>query len=468
VARKRAAIALRAEARARSQKHAMVFQGAPTQYRFDTDHEPLFRQESYFYYLFGINEPDCYGLIDPNTGRSVLLVPNHGLEYEVWCGRVKPPAEYRDEYGVDEVLYTEQLAETLRERGIEVVHVIHGLNTDSKNLSPEVNFPGIEAFKISKAHLHREISECRVTKSRLEIDLLRYVVDLSCRAHRHVMRQICRAKFEYQLESLFCHYCEMRGGSRYLAYTCICGSGHNGATLHYGHAGAPNDRALEPGDMVLLDMGCEYQGYCSDITCSYPRSGKFSQDQREVYTAVLEAQRAVFRGARPGVLWSDMHRLADRVILEHLLKFGFLRANGKTVEELQQMELGAIFFPHGLGHFLGLDTHDVGGYPEGVERPKGSAGISKLRTNRVLQAGMVITVEPGCYFIPALVERAKRSPVLAPHLVLDKLDRFVGKFGGVRIEDDIVITENGNENLTTAPRTIEEIEHEMTLAPETL
>ena len=252
--------------------------------------------------------------------------------------------------------------------------------------------------------------------------------------------------------------------------------------LHYGHAGAPNDAPLRDGDIALLDMGAEYACYGADITRSFPIGGAFSADQALVYNAVLAAQDAVFAAVRPGVDWTDMHRLAEKALLAALTQGGLLRG---TPEEQAAAHLGAVFMPHGLGHLLvrsllfcksftqpadacfpsdqGLDTHDVGGYPAGRERVA-QPGISKLRMNRALEAGMVVTVEPGCYFIAPLLAAAAADEAQAPLLVPEALARFAG-FGGVRLEDDIVITADGMENLTLCPRTVAEVEAVMAGAP---
>jgi len=266
---------------------------------------------------------------------------------------------------------------------------------------------------------------------------------------------------EYQMEAVFRHETYFKGGCRNMSYTCICASGHNGATLHYGHAGAPNSKSLRDGEMVVFDMGAEYHCYCSDITRSFPVNGKFTQDQKVVYESVLAAQEAVMQAMKPGVLWPDMHRLANKVICVELKKHGLLQGD---VEEMQKHHIGALFMPHGLGHFLGLDTHDVGGYPEGVQRIQ-EPGIKSLRSGRVLQEGMVITVEPGIYFIAAVIEPALVDPVKSQFLVVERIKQFAN-FGGVRIEDDVIVTATGMENMTTAPRTVAEIEAWMSTAPQ--
>ncbi|KAJ6666213.1 hypothetical protein lerEdw1_001118 [Lerista edwardsae] len=200
-------------------------------------------------------------------------------------------------------------------------------------------------------------------------------------------------------------------------------------------------------------MGGEYYCYGSDITCTFPANGKFTPDQRAIYEAVLKSSQAVLKAVKPGVSWPDMHRLADRVHLEELTRIGILQGR---VDDMVKVHLGALFMPHGLGHLLGIDVHDVGGYPEGVERID-LPGLRSLRTARVLAQGMVLTVEPGIYFIDHLLDQALADPTQACFINNEVLARFRG-FGGVRIEDDIAVTATGMELLTCVPRTVEEIE----------
>ncbi|XP_073706467.1 xaa-Pro dipeptidase-like [Garra rufa] len=287
----------------------------------------------------------------------------------------------------------------------------------------------------------------------MELEVLRYTNRISSEAHKEVMKRVKPGLKEYEMESLFQHYCYARGGMRHTSYTCICGSGNNSSILHYGHAGAPNDKTIQDGDMCLFDLGGEYYCYSSDITCSFPANGKFTADQKAIYEAVLKSSRAVMAAIKPGVKWTDMHRLADRVHLEELLKIGILRGN---VEEMLKVHLGSVFMPHGLGHLLGIDVHDVGGYPEGIERID-EPGLKSLRMGRVVQERMVLTVEPGIYFINHLLDKALNSQEQCGFINNDVLTRFRG-FGGVRIEDDIAVTADGVELLTCVPRTVEEIE----------
>lgn len=205
--------------------------------------------------------------------------------------------------------------------------------------------------------------------------------------------------------------------------------------------------------MCLFDMGGEYYCFSSDITCSFPANGKFTEKQKAIYEAVLRSCRAVMSAMKPGVWWPDMHRLADRIHLEELARIGILSG---SVDAMLQAHLGAVFMPHGLGHFLGIDVHDVGGYPEGVERID-EPGLRSLRTARHLEPGMVLTVEPGIYFIDHLLDEALADPARSCFFNRDVLQHYRG-FGGVRIEEDVVVTDSGTELLTCVPRTVEEIE----------
>jgi len=432
----------------------ILLDGGCSTTRHSTDHEPLFRQESFFQYLFGVKEPDCKGLIDITTKKAILLIPKLPAEYAWWMGKIQPPSYFQSLYEVDSCRYVDELDDILsNELKVSVIYTLHGLNTDSKEHHQPATFKGIEKYTVDKEKLFPEIVECRVIKSEEELKLLRYINKCSSDAHAAVMKMAKPGVLEYQCEAKFLYEAYYNGGCRNVSYTCICAAGSNGSVLHYGHAGAPNNKQLKDGQMVVFDMGAEHHCYASDITRSFPVNGKFTQDQRDVYETVLAAQEAVMKSMKPGVEWTDMHRLANRVICEEFKRRGFLQGD---VDDMLKNHVGAVFMPHGLGHLLGLDTHDVGGYPKGVERIN-EPGLKSLRCRRPLEAGMVITVEPGVYFIESLLEAAFKNPSQAKFLNVEKIKTFMS-FGGVRIEDDVIVTNTGIENMTTVPRSVEEIE----------
>uniref|UniRef100_A0A6I8NLV9 Xaa-Pro dipeptidase n=1 Tax=Ornithorhynchus anatinus TaxID=9258 RepID=A0A6I8NLV9_ORNAN len=455
------------------QKNSFVLlQGGEETQRYCTDTGVIFRQESFFHWSFGVTEPGCYGVIAIDTGKSVLFVPKLPESHATWMGKIHPREHFKEKYAVDEVQYSDDIAGVLASLKPSVLLTLRGVNTDSGNVCREASFEGISQFDVNNTILHPEIVECRVIKTDMELEVLRYTNKISSEAHKEVMKAVKVGMKEYEMES-----------------------GENSAVLHYGHAGAPNDKTIKEGDLCLFDMGGEYYCFASDITCTFPVNGKFTADQKAIYEAVLKSCRAVMKAVKPGVAWPDMHRLADRVHLEELTKIGILKG---SVDDMVKVHLGAVFMPHGLGHFLGIDVHDVGGYPEvvklmvrkedvgdcpkqedwyarrmwvtapnkktfqlfypqsGMDRIE-EPGLRSLRTVRQLEAGMVLTVEPGIYFIDHLLDQALKTPAQACFIDDAVLRRFRG-FGGVRIEEDIAVTATGMELLTCVPRTVEEIE----------
>uniref|UniRef100_A0A6I8NAU7 Xaa-Pro dipeptidase n=1 Tax=Ornithorhynchus anatinus TaxID=9258 RepID=A0A6I8NAU7_ORNAN len=387
------------------QKNSFVLlQGGEETQRYCTDTGVIFRQESFFHWSFGVTEPGCYGVIAIDTGKSVLFVPKLPESHATWMGKIHPREHFKEKYAVDEVQYSDDIAGVLASLKPSVLLTLRGVNTDSGNVCREASFEGISQFDVNNTILHPEIVECRVIKTDMELEVLRYTNKISSEAHKEVMKAVKVGMKEYEMESLF-------------------------------------------------DMGGEYYCFASDITCTFPVNGKFTADQKAIYEAVLKSCRAVMKAVKPGVAWPDMHRLADRVHLEELTKIGILKG---SVDDMVKVHLGAVFMPHGLGHFLGIDVHDVGGYPEGMDRIE-EPGLRSLRTVRQLEAGMVLTVEPGIYFIDHLLDQALKTPAQACFIDDAVLRRFRG-FGGVRIEEDIAVTATGMELLTCVPRTVEEIE----------
>ncbi|XP_076639418.1 xaa-Pro dipeptidase-like isoform X3 [Colletes latitarsis] len=421
----------------------------------DTDIKWPFRQESFFQWSFGVEEPGCYGAIDLSTGISILFVPRLPQEYAIWEGKLHTLEDFKKRYAVQETYYTDEIAKVLKSKQATLLLTLNGKNSDSGLQTQGADFDGINQFKVDNNVLYPEICECRVIKSSEEIEVLEYVIKISSDAHKFIMHLVRPEIEEFQAEAGFMHYVYSIGGCRHVSYTCICGSGHNASILHYGHAGAPNSKVIKDGDMCLFDMGGNYCGYAADITCSFPANGKFTPDQKMIYNAVLDARNAVMNAAKPNVAWTDMHILANKTMLTSLKEGGLLKGD---VDDMLKAGLNEIFQPHGLGHFMGLDVHDVGGYLEGHPERSAAPGLRKLRTGRVLQPGMVLTIEPGCYFIDCQLDAALNNPVQSKFIVAEELERFRGT-GGVRIEDDVLITDTGVRNLTSVPRTIEEIEN---------
>ncbi len=427
------------------EESAVVYmKGAELMYRYETDYEFPFRQESNFWYLTGVNEPDCHLLLDLNKQEYHLFVPKRDAHYAVWHGRVKPKEQYQEEYQPDHLHYEAKLPAVLKDLNPETIYCLN-----------EEQAEFIEEFErktpIDLEILEEAITHCRVFKTDWELDQLRKAAKVNNTAHRAVLEALEPGLFEYELKAVF-DYHNIRNGLMLDAYNGIFAGGNNSAILHY----VENSEKIEDGDLFLIDAGYECNGYASDFTRTYPANGKFTDVQASVYDAVLEAQNKVIETSEPGVKMEDLHMLSARVMLQGLKDAGLVRGN---IDDMMNEDIFALFFPHGLGHFLGLDTHDVGGYPKGVERIE-RPGIKYLRMRRSLQPGMAITIEPGLYFIPALLEPAFEDNRTSNFLNKEKLEQMFD-FGGVRIEDNLIITEDGCENLTDVPKERSEIEQTM-------
>ncbi|PRP83816.1 xaa-Pro dipeptidase [Planoprotostelium fungivorum] len=407
--------------------------------RYDTDVEYAFRQESNFFYLTGVEEPGFHVLINVADGQSILVAPDLDLDEALWRGMPDTMEVMQSRYDVDRVVFLSQMKETLASLNPSTIFTM--TSTDVSKLSEHSKI-------IKKGSLDRAVWDARLIKTSQEIDLMREANRISSLAHISIMKNARQGMNECEFEALF-SYETMRRGCKHQAYGCICGGGTSASILHY----VKNDKDVnDPKTLVLVDAGAEYHCYASDITRTWPIGGKYIGDAKTIYQIVYDMQDAVFNAMKPGVDWEDMHRLANRIGCEGLIKAGILKG---SVDEVMASHLPAVFFPHGLGHLIGLDVHEPGGYPEGVDRIN-EPGIRYLRFRRKLEPGICCTVEPGIYFVQQLVDEAIISD-MNKYVDMEVLDRF-RKVGGVRIEDCVVVTENGIENLTQIPRKIEEIE----------
>lgn len=292
-----------------------------------------------------------------------------------------------------------------------------------------------------------------MTKDAFEIALIRHANAISSHAHRNVMRSVRQAKNEEELMGAFIGTC-MANGGREQAYGCICASGTSAATLHYVHNDLPLSKKLN----LLIDAGCEYGNYCADITRTYPLNGTFTAESRAIHDLVGRMQAACFGLLRAGVAWEDAHTRAHEVAIDGLLRLGILRGSADDDAEhkrrLLESRVSTVFLPHGLGHYLGMDTHDTGGDADYADP---DPMFRYLRIRGRVPENAVVTNEPGIYFCRFIVEPALKDPKLGPLIDEEVLERY-WDVGGVRIEDDVWIKKDGYENLTTAPQRWEEVE----------
>ncbi|CAO3581283.1 unnamed protein product [Absidia cylindrospora] len=305
--------------------------------------------------------------------------------------------------------------------------------------------------------LRQVLDECRLIKFSWEIKVLRQVAQASCQAHIALIRDAHPHQPEAELVALFHWICSRHGLSRQ-AYVPIVVSGKRTAVLHetrHNHCLPWN----YPHAMVLVDAGGERLCYATDITRCFPVSGVFSMESRTIYEIVLKMQETVLANLKSGVMWADMEKLAIRILCQELCRIGILVGDE---EELLELNIPTTFYFHGLGHSVGLDVHDVGGRKTLDERP-GEDDEERLSTfliDRPLEANMVLTVEPGVYFNDAWIATWTECPGYEHYFNMDRVRQY-SVVGGIRIEDTVVITDAGHENLTTAPKTVQDIERIM-------
>jgi len=406
-----------------------IVPAAPVRHR-NNDVEYAYRQDSDFHYLTGFPEPESVAILIPGRAAAeyVLFVRDRDPLRETWDGKRAGPDGATRDHGaddafpigdIDEILpgLLENRAKVYYGMGLypefdqRVIGWLNGLRTQARN----GRHPPQELIALDHV-LH----DMRLYKSRVELDLMRKAARIAAAAHVRAMRFCGPGKTEYELMAELVH--EFRRNNADISYEPIVGGGANSCILHY----RENSDTLRDGDMLLIDAGCEYRCYASDITRSFPVNGRFTAAQRAVYEVVLEANLAAIGKVRPGNHWNEPHDAAVHVITRGLVKLGLLKGRAATLEREGAYKR---FFMHRTGHWLGMDVHDVGDYKVGDEW-------------RVLEPGMALTIEPGIY-IPASVRG------------VPKAFRNIG----IRIEDDVVVTRSGCEVLTQgAPKEVEAIE----------
>jgi Xaa-Pro dipeptidase len=388
--------------------------GKPVARNFDVDY--VFRQQSDFLYLTGVEEPGCHLVLDGK--KEILFVPRIDNHHRVWEGHVPSPDEARRLFGVDRVMYADELPKVLGRKKVA-----------------------------SKALVRDALDELRACKVPGELALMRRASDVSGVAHRAVMAQARAGMKEYQIQAIFEAEC-MKAGLKHLAYPSIVAAGVNGAVLHY----RQNAAELRDGELLLIDAGAEYRGYAADITRSFPVDGRFTQRQKDVYSVVLETQKACIDKARPGIVSADLHVFSMRKLAEGLRDLGLLHGE---LDGLVEGGAVRLFYPHGLTHMLGLDVHDVTG---GKKRKMENPTKVPVRFVAKLEPGFVITMEPGIYFIEALINDKALRQKHKGSVDFAKAETFLD-FGGIRIEDDVVVSEDGPPvNLTDVPKEIADVE----------
>jgi Xaa-Pro aminopeptidase len=395
------------------------------------DTEYLFRQNSDFWYLTGFEEADAWLILSnhPRYGesyRAMVCLPKD-KDAEIWQGRRLGAEAALSRFSLDEAFELSELGDALLEslQGQDHLYFALGENEQAdaqvnSALATLRNAPKEALAPKTITDVRPILHEMRVFKSACEVAMMKAAAEITASAHKRAMQYAKPGCFEYQLEAELHHEFAM-AGARAPAYSTIVGSGENACILHY----TENSSQTQDGDLVLIDAGAEFQGYAADITRTFPVNGKFTKPQREIYELVLKAQESVLAMLGPGITLTEAMTHSAEVITEGLVALGVLKGSvGENLDDKAWRQ----FYMHGLGHFLGLDVHDVGNY--------------KLNgQDRLLKPGMVLTVEPGIYI-------ASDS---------DVPEQYKGI--GVRIEDDVVVTATGVDILTAdVPKTVKDIE----------
>ncbi|KAK3369609.1 putative Xaa-Pro aminopeptidase [Lasiosphaeria ovina] len=408
----------------------------------DNDEPEPFRQRRFFYYLSGCPLADCYVVYDMDTEKLTLFIPPIDPDSVIWSGLPVSAEEAKEKFDIDEVKYTNDINATLAHIGADKMKAT--AFAIPNQVSDRVTF--LEFDETNFSILKEAIEVSRVVKDEFELAMIAKANAVSGKAHLAVLQKVKHVKNERELEAVFLGECIAAGG-RNQAYHSIVASGRAAATLHYVHNNAPMAGKLN----LLLDAGAEWDCYASDITRTFPINGKFSKESRAIYDIVLKMQLDSTAMLKEGVLWDDVHLLAHKIAIDGLLELGILKGDK---DEILANRTSVAFFPHGLGHYLGMDTHDTGGNPNYADK---DAMFRYLRVRGTLPAGSVITVEPGIYFCNFIIEPFLKDPKHSKYIDADVLDKY-WDVGGVRIEDNIVITKTGSENLTLAIKDPAEME----------
>lgn len=417
----------------------LYLEGQKTRMIEDNDEAMPFRQRRYFYYLTGCALPDSYFTYDIATEKSTLFIPPVEPESVIWSGLPLSEDEALSLYDVDIVSTSNNVA----------THLAHArpnkttVWTIENQVSDHITFLEFDTKDFTL--LKTAIEECRVIKDGYEVASIIKANQISTIAHTAVLKAVKTAKNERELEGLFIERC-IANGAREQAYHGIFASGEAAATLHY----VKNYELLEGKLNLLLDAGGEFNCYASDITRTFPINGKFSTESRSIYDIVLQMQNVCTTMLKEGVIWDNVHLTAHKIAIEGLLKLGILQG---AREDILKSRTSVAFFPHGLGHYLGMDTHDTGGHPNYHDK---DPMFRYLRVRGALPAGSIITVEPGIYFCRFIIEPYLTDPVHAGYINFEVLNRYWA-VGGVRIEDNILITKDGYQNLTTAIKDADEM-----------
>ena len=422
----------------------------------DTVHK--FRQNSNFLYYWGLNEPGLAALIDIDNNKAILFGHDLTTEEIIWEGEQQKLDEKVKLIGVEETAEVSTLKNVLLNyrKGRKRIHFLpQHLENNIRKISNLLNISVKQVPQRDSSELNKAVISQRSIKSKKEIAEIEKALKISYKLHTSVMQKTKPGKYEYEIVKEMEKILTSKGSRwAYLPIFTI-----RGERLHNHHY----NNIMQKGDLVINDSGAESPRglYSSDITRTFPVSGVFTKKQKGIYEIVLKSQLTAIKTVKPGVTFLEIHLLTARIIVEGLKKLGLMKGDiGSAVKAGAH----ALFFPHGLGHMMGLDVHDMEdlgedyiGYDEKIKRSD-QFGLAYLRFAKELQSGHVLTIEPGIYFIPQLIKQWQSENRFKEFINYEKVNEYLD-FGGVRIEDNILVTKNSHRVLgKLIPKTIKEIE----------
>ena len=430
---------------------------APCNYK---DNTYWFRQDSTFLYFFGLQREDLVGVIDCDSGKDYLFGNDYDIDDIIWTGPLPSVKELAASVGIDNSGSIAELHKYLNAKR-PTSALPHYLPPYRADIRADIS----EMLGVTYSAVNRHASldlilacvKQRAVKSAEEIEEIEKAIATAYNMHVGAMKMAMPGRYEYELAALM--EGEAWKGNGPVSFPVIMTT--HGETLHnHGH-----NNKLEVGRMLVMDAGCETpMNYCSDITRSVPVGGRFNERQRTIYEIVLSAQLEAARVTRPGITYKEVHQAASRKLAEGYKGIGILRGN---IDDIVEAGAHSLLMPHGLGHMMGLDVHDMENYGQinvgydNETRPSEQFGLGSLRCGRRLLPGYVITDEPGCYFIPALIDKWHAEGTCKDFINFDELEKWKD-FGGIRIEDDVLVTETGSRILgKPIPKTVKEIEETM-------
>jgi Xaa-Pro aminopeptidase len=430
---------------------------SPMNYPSNTYH---YRQDSTFLYFFGLSQPGLAGIIDFHSGEEYLFGNDVGIDDIIWMGDQPSMEEKAARAGIRNVFPMEKLEEFLGRiisEGREV-HYLPPYRGETIIKLHQLLGKSLDAVtKDSSRELIRKVIMLRSIKDEQEIKEIEKIIDVTYDMHTTAMKMAHPGVYEREIAGVIEGIALSNGGPA--AFPVILSI--NGQILHNHYHG----NILEKGRLMVVDAGAESpMGYAGDITRTSPVGGKFSEKQKEIYEIVLNTNLESISMIKPGILFKDIHNNASMVIAKGLKDLGLMKGD---IEEAVNAGAHALFFPHGLGHMLGLDVHDMEGlgenyvgYNDNIQRSE-QFGTAYLRLAKNLKPGFVLTIEPGIYFIPALIDLWKKEKKFSGFINYDKVEDY-RDFGGIRIEDDVLVTETGHKVLgKPIPKTVEEVEEIM-------